>query len=444
LESGTGKADEEWYWAAPILLDQHRFKQETDIYFSGLTDLVEVQSEEPEEGSGWEKHVARARQVARGEHRPAGQPPSDLGEVLALLAVGGPANCALRALTAAVDHQDWIANLEVRQQARRIAWGLRSLFNTPESTTLIFDVEHDQPYWRRVLNYCASGCLQSVLDEYLHVLLEAEGLVGKDPVEALKRLAEVIADTTAMRAARPGLDWIEPNHSGQLIIVNQPLRSRFAMRFGEERGKRESTEVRKESIRQAFNSPFWPFVLATTSIGQEGLDFHPYCHAVMHWNLPNNPVDLEQREGRVHRYKGHAVRKNVARLARLDNLAVPVGTNPWHMLFEYASKGVPEQFADIKPFWVYPIEGGAVIERHVPTLPLSREAIRWPALRRSLAVYRMVFGQPCQEDLLAHLQRTVATERLPSLAVEMSVNLEPPSSDSCRLDCSQGTSSTRG
>nr|WP_270246095.1 helicase-related protein [Coprococcus sp. AM11-30B] len=41
-----------------------------------------------------------------------------------------------------------------------------------------------------------------------------------------------------------------------------------------------------------------PFVLATTSIGQEGLDFHNYCCVIMHWNLPSNPIDLEQREGR--------------------------------------------------------------------------------------------------------------------------------------------------
>src|SRR5699024_11013379 len=38
-----------------------------------------------------------------------------------------------------------------------------------------------------------------------------------------------------------------------------------------------------------FNSPFWPFVLASTSVGQEGLDFHTYSHAVVHWNLPPTP-----------------------------------------------------------------------------------------------------------------------------------------------------------
>jgi hypothetical protein len=36
----------------------------------------------------------------------------------------------------------------------------------------------------------------------------------------------------------------------------------------------ESTKkLRSDFLRVAFNSPFRPFVLATTSIGQEGLDF---------------------------------------------------------------------------------------------------------------------------------------------------------------------------
>ena len=34
--------------------------------------------------------------------------------------------------------------------------------------------------------------------------------------------------------------------------------------------------------------------------------------AVYHWNLPSNPVDIEQREGRVHRYKGLVIRSNLA------------------------------------------------------------------------------------------------------------------------------------
>ena len=55
--------------------------------------------------------------------------------------------------------------------------------------------------------------------------------------------------------------------------------------------------VRSKGVRLAFGLPFHPFVLVSTSIGQEGLDFHQWCHSVLHWNLPSNPVDLEQREG---------------------------------------------------------------------------------------------------------------------------------------------------
>jgi hypothetical protein len=53
---------------------------------------------------------------------------------------------------------------------------------------------------------------------------------------------------------------------------------------------------RTPRVRDASSSPFWPFVLATTPAGQEGFDFHSYCHVCVHWNLPANPVDPEQRE----------------------------------------------------------------------------------------------------------------------------------------------------
>jgi len=80
------------------------------------------------------------------------------------------------------------------------------------------------------------------------------------------------------------------------------------LRYGTKR--RDDDEARQPLVRAAFNSPFWPFVLATTSIGQEGLDFHWWSHAVVHWNIPANAVDFEQREGRVFRYGGHAVPRN--------------------------------------------------------------------------------------------------------------------------------------
>ena len=51
------------------------------------------------------------------------------------------------------------------------------------------------------------------------------------------------------------------------------------------------------------------------------------------------------------------------------------------------------------PHWVFP-EGDARIQRYSPVLPLSRDAARIDSLRQALTVYRMVFGQPRQDDLL--------------------------------------------
>jgi len=200
------------------------------------------------------------------------------------------------------------------------------------------------------------------------------------------------------------------------------------MRFGEEKNDDAQEVTRAEQVREAFNSPFWPFVLATTSVGQEGLDFHHYCHAVVHWNLPSNPIDLEQREGRVHRFKGHAVRKNLALKYRTTSLSGNVH-DPWKELFAAGKHDRPDEASDLVPFWVYTCDGGSQIERHVPALPLSREVERFAVLRRSLAVYRMVFGQSRQEDLTAYLLSHLPESKIEHLSRRLRINLEPVSAD---------------
>jgi len=58
------------------------------------------------------------------------------------------------------------------------------------------------------------------------------------------------------------------------------------------------------------------------------------------------------------------------------------------------------------PFWVR--EAPWKIERRVPLLPLSRESTRLEELKRLLALYRLVFGQPRQEELLRLLRMRTA------------------------------------
>jgi hypothetical protein len=424
----SGPEDPRWYWAMPILLDARERKSLTRSWFDDVDSLADAWAANEDEGGRnvWREHVREARRVAYGELVPEGRPPKDLADVLALLALAGPGVTALRALARVVGDATMRRRKHVRYGAGRIAWGFRSLFNVPEVISLLRGIDKTEPYWRRVLEYCAHGCLQSTLDEYMHVQREGMGLFDKPPDEAAAKLADAAAAAVGMHVATPGVDEVHVSSDGRTVSIrNHGIRGRFAMRFGQERIDDGEKHFRADQVRQAFNSPFWPFVLVTTSVGQEGLDFHQYCHAVVHWNLPSNPVDLEQREGRVHRYKGHAVRKNIARRHAEKLAAKNDSTDPWHRLFKLAC-GETGRVSDINPFWVYPIEGGAAIERHVPALPLSRESARLPALRRSLAVYRMVFGQPRQDDLVDYLMHHIEPKRLTQMGEELRIDLTPP------------------
>ena len=77
------------------------------------------------------------------------------------------------------------------------------------------------------------------------------------------------------------------------------------------------------------------------------------------------------------------------------------------------------------PYWLFPLPNGAHIERHVPALPLSRDAYQLEALKRSLAVYRMVFGQPRQDDLMAFLLERLSAEQLGEIEPLLRIDLSP-------------------
>jgi hypothetical protein len=333
----------------------------------------------------------------------AGAPVPTEGAALDLLtdiALGSPAVCAVRALRRIAPEVAWDDPV-LLEAAAQVGWGFRTLFNQHEAIALLRQ-ESEEHYWRSVLTHCATHNLQAVLDEYAHYLLEGEGLAAAAPAERIGGVAKAMANALSIRPSQIELDDVGVENGR--IVFRSPIRmrGRFAMRLAELKDE-EGGAVRLGSVREAFNSPFRPFVLATTSIGQEGLDFHPYCHRVYHWNLPSNPVDLEQREGRVHRFKGHAVRLNVA-AAHAD--AVREGrkppADPWAAMFEAARRATRSR-DELVPYWIY--EGPTKVERRVPMLPFSREVTRLAWLKRSLTVYRLAFGQPRQDDLLAHLVR---------------------------------------
>lgn len=319
-------------------------------------------------------------------------------EDLPLLALHSPGNIAYRALSRICEDIDQELLEQLWRQAARLGNGIRTLFNRMDVMFLLERLYgHDQPYWKSVLQYCADGNLQSVLDEYCFQLKLELGGTGVD-AHTLTRITDRAIEAITLRASR----YSARSLSGQ--PANVPITVRFALRYG---GTTKDTEsVRAPDVRNAFNSPFWPFVLVSTSVGQEGIDFHWWSHSVVHWNLPSNPVDFEQREGRVNRFGGHAVRKNVAAAHRHRALdAAKAGRNPWESAFE-AADDRPE-LGEFSPWWIYP--GDARVERLIINFPLSRDEAHYERLRDSLTLYRLMLGQPRQEDMMELLQKRGVT-----------------------------------
>ena len=430
--SKEGPEDHAWYWAAPLLLDRRRSARNASDPWIKTSDILQPPGssgdETEDELGAWADHVAFAR-TTMDKPTVLGRVPADLAKTVALLGLGAPGTCGLRSIVRLLARRSCkqldFNSLIASNAAFRIAWGFRSLFNVPEVMALLrgqLETE-GEVYWRRVAEEGLHGNLQAVLDEYAYLLPEWLGLIEGDPTYVVESVSGAIYDAVSLRAVNYRPDEVKIE-DGLLTFRPLAMRARFALRFGRSATDDEKVLLRSGAVRSAFNSPFWPFVLSSTSVGQEGLDFHQYCHAIVHWNLPANPVDMEQREGRIHRYKGHAIRKNVAERNRAAAFARR-SLEPWTALFAEAVRKVPRGgIKDIQPFWVY--EGSAKIERHVPLLPLSREVEQFSRLRRSLAAYRLVFGQPRQEDLADYLGDRIEPEELSRLIRQLSIDLKPP------------------
>ena len=435
-----GAVDQRWYWAAPLLLDRERRPAATDllVYQGGSKHWGD---EEAARGLGI--HLAEARALLDYGAEALGRPPEDLVEVLAELAIGGPAQCALRAVSSVaglpISHESAVGN------AARVGGAFRRFFNAPEVTGIVVggsSAGHSEEpdgeagggrYWREVVRHSVAGNLQATLDEHFHALRDWLGYLSLDDdarrADAAKDIACTVSEALGLRTSMFRVDVPTQDCTGDGVEFKAcRMRTRFAVAFGNQ-AVEEGGLDRIESVSKAFNSPFWPFVLTSTSVGQEGLDFHLWCHAVVHWNLPANPVDLEQREGRVHRYKGHAVRRNVAHAHGPELLAAGLarGADAWHRLFSMATPATAEADGEMVPYWVFH-QGPAKIERHVPVMPFSRDAAALPRLRKALAAYRLAFGQPRQEELVEFLGADRSDADLLEMASRLRIDLSPPDS----------------
>jgi len=387
-----------WQW--PLMISDPQLDKALAGEVAGLTpaDAIAARFDDASTGHGdpaetisaLDEYVNEAVAVHRKRINPQLDViPRGLTRATVRLALHSPANCAWRAL-GRLDGDTSQVTLGGRWRAAAVlASGLRTLFNRWESSLILDDLYgEDLPYWQRVLNYCADGNLQAVLDEYLFHLESVEGEsahTDESLIRFAQRAAEALKLNPAIYKAK------DPLGEGNDI----DFRSRFALRYGDT--KNDESSVRATDVRTAFNSPFWPFVIVSTSVGQEGIDFHPWCHNIVHWNIPSSPVDFEQRDGRVNRYRGHAVRRNIAAAHSPEMLATG---NPWKTAYDIAAKDAPHsEIPGLAPEWVYP--GPHKVLRDVMPYQLSVDEARIERAKRRVAYYRLAFGQARQEDLVS-------------------------------------------
>ena len=242
--------------------------------------------------------------------------------------------------------------------------------------------------------------MQAVFDEYVHLLSNGLDENNEDRVLIINHK---LLNSMEIRAASYDFDTYKAFSSRMKGKgkSSPSLRTHFAVAFTKGKSDQRDTN-RKKTVRDAFNSPFRPFVLASTSIGQEGLDFHNYCRRIVHWNLPSNPIDLEQREGRINRFECLAIRQNVAK--RYGNRHFK-SDDIWKELFEEASKREKiGECSDLIPYWgLKDSEDMIKIERIVPMYPFSKDELKYDRLIKILSLYRLTLGQSRQEQILENI-----------------------------------------
>ena len=411
-----GIEDKSWYYMAPILLDGSQYVYE---WLEDMEKLPEDKEEKTSRQKGFRAHLEQLRDqfyktyAAKGYN--LGKRPADLLEVLADMAIGSPAICISRT------YQRYSSSSEPVQFSlcSDLARAFIRRMNSPEATAVVELVcgrKSEDAHWQNLLTYCCQGCMQAVLDEYAHLL--SSGIDTDNSF--IEELHGQMMETMDFRTTQYSFDTFTGFKNRISGHKERPtnIRTHYAVAFTKGDGKEKDTD-RKKTVRNAFNSPFRPFVLATTSIGQEGLDFHNYCRKIVHWNLPSNPIDLEQREGRINRFECLAIRQNIA--MRYGNISF--SRDIWKEMFKEAEKQEKNAgSSDLIPYWGLKDSDEMVhIERSVPMYPYSRDGLAYERLIKILSLYRLTLGQARQEELLEYLIKNCEdTDKLKELFINLS------------------------
>lgn len=427
-EGRSGSSDKRWYYMAPLLMDSENYVRRWLNSGSVLETFDDDEDETDQKGQkAFHIHLEQLKDLRFDPELKLGRKPSDLLEVLTNMAIASPAICAYRTYSSKQKTTTLYELIEdggrVYDKPSQIAKVFLNRMNTTEATAVIevyYNKSSDDAHWKNLLSYCKEGNLQAVFDEYAHMLIESNGLNNSRQKEAM--LHKLMLDSMNVRTVPYSIDTFNSFKRRLKGSKSRPtnIRTHFAVAFTKGEGNTDRDADHKKTVRNAFNSPFRPFVLATTSIGQEGLDFHYYCRKIVHWNLPSNPIDLEQREGRINRFKCLAIRQNVAERYGDIKFNQDIWTEIFAAALEHEKS---DHSSDLIPFWCLSDDKELIkIERIVPMYPLSRDMTTYQRLIKILSLYRLTLGQARQEELLEYIFKNCGDENedLRSLFINLS------------------------
>lgn len=284
----------------------------------------------------------------------------------------------------------WLDDPKGRSDLMILVWnGLRNYLNRPLFKAALG--RRGERYTDSVRRAVVQGNLEAVLDEHIWITRKLNGDKRQDVKDSLWKTWTLVA----------GRHTVYDPHDEDRSFW---LRCHAVLPFAdaEVREGDAAAKLRTDILRNAFNSPFWPHVLATTSVGQEGLDFHVWCRQLLHWDLPGTPLDLEQREGRIQRFGGLVTR---AALADARGNVLPPdraeAESPWVQIERSVDAGEADE-TGMQPWWGVPGHG---VNCRIIDLQNSEHRRRLERLARERTLYRLALGQPHQQDFLDQVSR---------------------------------------
>lgn len=334
------------------------------------------------------------------------------------------------------------ATLGLRKSVARAALWHPDSVSKDEETVLGDEMQANSLYEEckeQIKEYCTCGMYETVLAEWVYM----------NDTEDPNKVSEILF--TSHKKTQIEISLYTKDSRAGITQEKRKIDTYYARCIGISKDDDNVSAI--DNLQKAFNSPFAPFVFATTSVGQEGLDFHHYADRIVHLAIPANPTAFEQREGRINRRNCLAIRRKViewygdgsngnSETCRQEveiNEVVKHVKQTLNGAFQNAEDQIlgsmPEKLilkCGMIPHWLlvrkkpegkcYELAG---IRRIVPYFYTSKMMTQYHNMLKTLQLYRSVIGQADPEELLERLMVKHSKEEIENLFVDFS----PYSSD---------------